>query len=387
MAELKAGYLMRILIISARYLPNRGGLETAVYETSRRMQTTGHTVEIVTNRYPKHLPAREKIKGIQVRRLLFLFPRIRHLKSRRFDLFIGGFIFLPITLLQLMKIIRTYRPDVVHLHYLSSNVGVFVWLLQRLLRFRLLVTLHGGDVDGEPMQSHFNLWLFCQVLQQADQVSACSQHLLNQALHLMPALAEKSIVIHNGVDAELFTNAEPFSHPRPYMCAVGQLVPHKGFQILIEAFAQANIVGQVDLLIAGDGIDRKTLQTQIDQRALHGQIQLLGPINREEVAALMRGSCTIIIPSIREPFGIVGLEAAASGNPMIVSQVGGLIEALTEATVTWVMPGNVHELTEALQRHAAAFCDSHPEPLPQNLQAAANADWSSSTRQYLEFLA
>ena len=157
---------MRVLIVTARYLPHRGGLERVVSEVSRQMRLDGHTVTIITNRYPQTLPKHDELDGIPVRRLRFLFPRITYLKSKRPDLWLAGLIFFPLTLFQLAVSFLSFRPDVVNLQYLSSP-GIFLWLLHHLFRFRFVVSLHGGDVDGEPRNSQFNRWLFNAVLDRA----------------------------------------------------------------------------------------------------------------------------------------------------------------------------------------------------------------------------
>ena len=65
---------MRILLIASRYFPHRGGLESVVYHLSYELQHQGHIVRIITNRYPRTLPAHEVIDGISVKRLHFLQP-------------------------------------------------------------------------------------------------------------------------------------------------------------------------------------------------------------------------------------------------------------------------------------------------------------------------
>lgn len=374
---------MRVLIVTARYLPHRGGLETVVCEVSRQMRLGGHTVTIITNRYPHTLPEHDELDGVPVRRLRFLFTRLTYLKSLRPDLWLAGLIFFPLTLFQLAASILSFRPDLVNLHYLGSP-GIFIWLLQRLFRFRLVVSLHGGDVDGEPHQSRFNRWLFNAVLDRAEKVTTCSQILLDQALNLAPEIAPKAQVIHNGVDAKLFTNATVYNHSQPYLFAVGQLVYHKGFDTLISAFALiSEQIPGVDLLIAGDGYEKEALRVQIQGEGMNGRMKLLGSVNREQVAALMRGSLAVVIPSRREPFGIVGLEAMASGRPIIAAQVGGLTEALAEANVIWVPVDDPDSLGAALR---TLFTD-HPrrrQAIKANQIYAQAYSWKRVSDKYLE---
>lgn len=362
---------MRVLIIPSRYLPHHGGLETTVREVSQQLVRSGHIVAIVTNRYPRRLPRHETIDNVPVTRLQFLYPQFAYLKAGRLDLWLGGLVYFPLTLLRLALILRAYKPDVVNLHYLGSP-SLFVWILHLLFRFPLVVSLQGGDVDAEPYRSRFNRWLFRAVLARADAVTACSRALLDQALQLVPDIASKACVIHNGVDAELFATAEPYSHPKPYILAVGQLLRHKGFDDLITAYAQAQpFLAHLDVLIAGDGPERQSLQAQVVANKLNDQVHFLGAVTREQVASLMRGAAVIVIPSRREPFGIVALEAMASGRPVVATPVGGLVEALEGAKVSWIEPGDPKSLQLALcQLARQAIADN-----PVNQAIAAKRDW------------
>ena len=373
---------MRIALIAARYLPNRGGLETVVHELAKQMQQAGHSLIIVTNRYPVRLPKFEPIDGIAVMRLHFLLPRLEYLKSRRFDLWLAGWLFCPLSLIELMVILRRFRPDIVNVQYLGIP-AFFVWIVQGLLRFRLVVSLHGGDVDSEPYKNRFNRWLFNAVLRRADHITACSKTLLDLALTLAPSVKTKAQVIHNGVDVMEFINAMPYRYPRDYVVGIGQLVKHKGFDVLIAAFAQICATWPaVDLLLAGSGPENEALQQQIHTAQLDSRIHLLGTVDHNQVASLMRGSRAIVIPSRREPFGIVGLEAMAAGRPIIASRVDGLAEALKGAEVNWFTSDDLSDLAQKLTgvlKQSAAGDATHNA----NQTSVQNQSWHSVAERYL----
>lgn len=378
---------MRIVLVAARYLPNRGGLETVVHEIAQQMQQAGHAVIIVTNRYPARLAKVERIDGIPVTRLRFLLPRWTYLRSRRRDLWLAGWFFFPLSLIDLCVILRRFHPDIVNVQYLGIP-AFFVWLLQGLFRVRLVVSLHGGDVDSEPYKNRFNRWLFNAVTRRADQVTACSKILLDQALTLAPDIKTKAQVIHNGVDAAQFINATPYTYPRCYLFGIGQLVQHKGFDLLIAAFAQiAAAWPDVDLLLAGGGPEHDALNQQIQAEQLDSRVHLLGVVDHSQVANLMRGSLAIIIPSRREPFGIVGLEAMASGRPIIASHIEGLVEALEGADVNWFasddLPGLTQTLNDVLENGSS---DGVLSPIADNHANQARVQtqsWQKVAERYL----
>ena len=376
----------RILLVTASYAPKVGGLETVVSYLASDFRLREYQVVVVTNRYPRTLPRYEELDGIRVRRLQFLYPRLTYLKSNRLGLWLAGWVLFPLTLAQLAVILLSFRPDVVNLHYLGSP-ALFVWLLQRLLRFRLIVSLHGGDVDGEPYRNRFSRRLFHAVLDGAERVTACSQALLDRALTLAPQVAPKATVIHNGVDVALFAQAEPYDHSRPYLFAVGQLARHKSFDTLIAAFARVSgRMPEVDLLIAGDGPEMGTLLAQIRTKELDGKVRLLGTVNRKQVASLMRGSLAVVIPSQREPFGIVALEAMASGRPIIATRIGGLMEALAAAQVVWVPADDPTSLAAALMTLSIDYSQQASMFRANQIKVQTHS-WRQISDQYLDVLA
>src|SRR5215813_6415511 len=100
---------MRILLITSRYLPHRGGMETVVREISAHMRVAGHEVKIVTNRFPRALPASEVIDNAAVTRLTFLYPELESLRSRRPDLFAAGLVYLPLSLSKLYRLLQGFK--------------------------------------------------------------------------------------------------------------------------------------------------------------------------------------------------------------------------------------------------------------------------------------
>jgi len=319
---------VKILLVTSRYLPHLGGLATVVHHLAQEMRHSGHDVLVVANRYPRSLPSKETIGGVRVKRLLFLYPQSRFLRQRRFDLLLASLWYAWRTTCQLAQVIRDYRPDVVNLHYLASP-GPFLWLLQPWLLFPWVVSLHGGDVRGEPYHSHFNGWLFRAAVSRANVITACSRRLADEATQLTPIPPGRLHVIHNGVDCQRFACAAPYAHPKSYIAAVAQLVPHKGFDLLINAFGDvAGMFPDVDLLIAGDGTCRGELAELISKRGLTERVRLLGSADESTVASLMTGCLFAAVPSRREAFGIVALEAMAAGKRVLATPVGGIPEFL-----------------------------------------------------------
>lgn len=317
---------MKILLVSSRYLPHRGGLESVVYHLAREFTRQGHAVRIVSNRYPRSLPAEETIDGVCVTRLHFILPDGEYLKRFRFDLWLAGLWFRFWTSFRLRTIMQEFQPDVVNNHYINEVAELTGVSLSET---PWIVSLHGGDVDGEPLMNAANRLRFQKITRRADGLTACSAFLANQAISLEPLLAGRIEVIHNGVNAVNFSNAKPPQNHPPYVFAVGQLMPHKGFDLLIRAFASlAEKYPAVELWIAGEGSQRPALEALIRENDMTARVRLLGRANENKVASLMAGALFIAMPSRREPFGIVALEGMAAGKCVLATPVGGLPEFL-----------------------------------------------------------
>ncbi len=374
---------MRIVLITARYLPHRGGLESVVAHLAQEYIKLGHSVRIVTNRYPRRLPAHEVIDGIQIDRLHFLLPDINYLRRYRLDLWFAGWWYRLATQRALRRIIAEFKPDIINSHYLNEAAEFSGRCLAGAAsRTPWIISLHGGDVDGEPYMSAARKERFVRLSRQANHLTACSGFLSAQAQKLETALKDKITVIHNGVDVQRFACASPYTADRPYIFAVGQLAPHKGFDLLIQAFAQvAPAYPQVQLRIAGDGMQRLLLEDLIRDQKLDDRVKLLGKVDEAQVASIMAGSLFIAMPSRREPFGIVALEGMAAGKPVLATPVGGLPEFLPVPPNRLVEP-ELPDWTQALDEWLGQALDGQLSALG-NQDEARRHDWSSVAQQYL----
>jgi glycogen(starch) synthase len=397
---------MRVLLISNTYAPVLGGVQTVTHNLAQHLLKSGHQVQVVTNRYPRSLAAEEMLDGVSIRRLLLLSPNIDSLQRRRPDLFLASFYCYPRSLWRLRNLMRSFRPEVVNVHFPDHQIR-FVLALRRRFSFRLVVSLHGDDIErvrssdsakgcdgSKDLVATKRLRL---ILREANAVTACSQHLLDQAILVEPSIAGKGHVIHNGIDPERFTNKSVHFHPRSYVLAFGRLTHKKGFDLLLQAFAQAGSAAtqEIDLIIAGEGEERNALERQAEQLALRSKVHFLGRATPKEVVQLLNGSLFVVIPSRWEPFGIVALEALAAGKPVLATKTGGLAEFLTEfkarseqatnspfasvPAVTLVDP-NVEELATGLGQ-MFELPNNHSEEM-RDYGIPENYNWAQVTRCY-----
>ena len=329
------------MLFASSYPPILGGVQTVAHTLARHLLCQGHEVRVVTSRYPRSLPAREMIDGVPVQRWLFLKPNTGYLRRGRPDLFLGSLYFCPVTRARLVHLMKTFRPEVVNVHFPDAQIPFVLWLRRRF-NFRLVVSIHGHEIErwfenGSPCGGHFPQAAtrhLRSILCVADAVTACSRHLLERAIQLEPSVAHKGYVIYNGVDPKRFKDKTAYRHPRPYILAYGRLTYQKGFDMLLAAFAQAVYEdNNVDLILAGNGEERKALEALACQFGLDGRVHFFGRATGDEVVRLLNGCLFVIVPSRRESFGIAALEALAAGKPVLATRVGGLGEFLTSFQV------------------------------------------------------
>jgi glycosyltransferase involved in cell wall biosynthesis len=353
----------------------------------------GHKVRVVTNRYPVKLPAKETIDGVRVDRLIFLSPNFDHLRRLRPDLFGASLFYGPQNHSKLRKVMQDFRPDVVNVHFPDHQIP-FILKLRDEFTFRLVVSLHGHDVerlDAESAEaketaqdSNSARAKLKSILSAADAVTACSRHILDKASQVEESVARKGHVIYNGVDLERFSNKACYSHPRPYVLAFGRLTHKKGFDLLLRAFAKAGSVNpSVDLIVAGDGEDRDELRSLVDELGLSQRIHFFGQASPNEIVELLNGSLFVAVPSRREPFGIVALEALAAGKDLLASETGGLGEFLSEIrepNVTLVEP-TTYGLANGLRKLLALKRNGSSEAT-KSIQAPGQYSWAKVAKRY-----
>jgi glycosyltransferase involved in cell wall biosynthesis len=248
---------------------------------------------------------------------------------------------LPGALSALRRAVLEARSEVVLVLAITSYAPYMVGLSRVA---PVVVSLEGGEPGGEFTA---NPRLLRRALRRATRVVACARSLAASARALAPDIEPRLTVIPNGVDPGRFGDGPAHRHSRPYIAAVGRLVPQKGFDVLLEAFASVPI--PVDLLIAGDGPERPRLERMCARLGIHGRVHLLGSLDAAAVAGLYRGSAVVAVPSRWEGLPLVCLEAMAIGRAVVASRVDGIPDAVVDGQTGLLVPRDDPEkLAEAL---------------------------------------
>lgn len=331
---LRAVSATRVLILSWEYPPIvEGGLARHVRKLSEQLVRDGVEVHVVT-RGGGRLDPHEDRHGVIVHRVREPdFPRddvdafiawVEHMnddmRAAGADLG-GGF-------------------DLVHSH--DWLVAAAARKLARRWKVPWLVTVHAteygrhqGWVKKHP-QSHIH-GVERRMVRGADRVITCSAYMREHVADAFGIAAGRVTVIPNGIDptdlqpvADLPRLRVQFAAPdEKLVLLVGRLVYEKGFHLALEAMpGLIERIGGVRFLVAGTGTAEAELKAQAEELGLMEHGTFIGWTGDDVLHSLYRIADLCLVPSIYEPFGLVALEAMASGCPTIVADTGGLREVV-----------------------------------------------------------
>jgi glycogen synthase len=328
---------MRVLILSWEYPPLiEGGLARHVRKLSENLVSQDVDVHVLT-RGMEESPAEEDIGGVLVHRVREperpreLGEFVTWVEHMNADMLAAG-----------VELGDRFEFDLVHGHdWLVAVAGDH---LAKRFRCPFVVTIHAtefgrhqGWVDKHP-QSHIHgveRW----ITNRADRVIACSYYMREQIADIFGVEEEKVAVIPNGIDPDdlqphdgpaLERLRREFAAPQERLVLlIGRLVYEKGFQLALEAMpALIERCPDTRFLVAGSGTHESELRRQAADLGLMEHGTFLGWIGDDVLHSLYRIADVCVVPSIYEPFGLVALEAMASGCPCIVADTGGLREVV-----------------------------------------------------------
>lgn len=228
---------------------------------------------------------------------------------------------------------RSWRPDVVHAHdWLVAHPAI---ALAQFYDVPMVSTIHAteagrhsGWVSGAvSRQVHaVESWL----VRESDSLITCSGSMAEEITELFgPGLAGIT-VIRNGIDAARW----PFAERRPRtgpaeLVYLGRLEYEKGVHDVIAALPRIRRTHPgTTLTIAGEGTQQDWLVEQARKHRVLKATRFAGHLDHAGLLAVLHRADAAVLPSHYEPFGIVALEAAAAGTPLVTSNIGGLGEAV-----------------------------------------------------------
>ncbi|MCW2969870.1 MAG: glycosyl transferase group 1 [Solirubrobacterales bacterium] len=330
----------RVLILSWEYPPViEGGLARHVRKLAEALVRRGATVDVLTRgneqRSENGLRGLDELGGLRVHRVREpTWPRdldrfVAWVQQMNEDMLAAG-----------EALAQETSYDLIHGHdWLVAHAAA---ALSERLEVPYVTTIHAtehgrhqGWVEDHP-QSHIHSverWM----AHRADAVIVCSYYMRGHVADIFDIDERRVAVIPNGVDpsdlrpsGDLGAMRREFAAPHEKLVLlVGRLVYEKGFQLALDALPGViQRVGNVRFLVAGSGTHEAELRSQAKRLGLSEHGTFLGWIGDDVLHSLYRISDLCVVPSIYEPFGLVALEAMASGCPCIVADTGGLREVV-----------------------------------------------------------
>lgn len=252
--------------------------------------------------------------------------------------------------LRLVRAIRRFAPDLVHLHTARATWlgGLAAWLAG----VPALTTRRMDRPVGRNARSRLiYTGLARATVAISPGVADCLRRggVPESRLRLIPSAVDPQRLVAQRSRAEVRTElgADPGEVVLLALCG---LVRRKGLDVLLRALRQLGDDGlRPAVWIAGDGPEGSALVSQARELGLHEQVSFLG--RRADVGDLLAGCDVFVLPSRREGLGVAALEAMAAGRPVVASRVGGLQDSVVdERTGLLVPPEDAESLAGALAR-------------------------------------
>lgn len=206
--------------------------------------------------------------------------------------------------------------------------------------------------EAKQMVKPFHIHFFKRAYERCEKLVLVSESLKKGIESLVPSAMERSIVIPNMIRKDLFTAPGKTRKTDPFVFLwAGRLEHVKGLDLLLEAVSSLRVRTDMEFLVrlAGKGSLRDELEKQAASRGLSERITFLGRISRMEMLKEMQGASCFVLPSRYEAFGVVLIEAMATGLPVIATRSGGPDFIVNTENGLLIEPENSQELTRAMQ--------------------------------------
>ena len=257
-------------------------------------------------------------------------------------------------------------PDVIYAHYMPCIA------MLRLVKQKYAIPVVGIEHWSELNKSKLPRRLM--------QTGRTAYALTDRLLAVSPSLQAQmkrhfcveSEVVSDMVSNVFLQSVIPEKTAKPFVwLAVGSLIQRKGYDELIEAFAQLDNAEQ--LIIVGSGPERERLHIQAEQLGIASRVRFTGMLDREAIASLMNESNAFVLPSRGETFGVAYIEAMAMGLPVIATRCGGPEHFVNSDNGLLVEMDNVEQLTKAMRQMEVAIGTYQTEKIRAYVQERFSA--------------
>ena len=355
-----------------------GGMQSQIYRLTSALDAAGVRQTVLTLRIPGaprswQLAPHSAVHGVRIP-VLPMRSRIRGMVDLNLSWALG-------VLARMVR--KRRRPDVLHVHCSGVIIPPLVgWLLTRLLRVPLVLTLHCSiTVTYHPMNpldralQPIARWVERRAMRAAARIVTLTPRTIPGLCAASGLGAERFAVLPDTIDADAFCAAATpqrieqlraqygLGTQRHIVGYVGRIAREKGWPIILD-IAERLRDEPIDWVVCGDGNERDLFDRELARRGLTDRFTVTGYVPNEDVAALMGTMDLLLMSSLHEEFGSVMLEAMSTGLPIIALDVGGIANVLDHGELGWLVP----------ERTPDAFAEAIRKAL-------ADPDWREQTAQ------
>jgi glycosyltransferase involved in cell wall biosynthesis len=354
---------MRLLMVTPRFLPELGGVETHVYETARRLVALGEDVTVLCTDTTGRLPRQETLEGVAVRRV--------RAHPERSDLRLAP---------SIGRVVQAGPWDLVHVQSYHTMVAPQAMLASARAGVPYVLSFHAGGHSGRlrSLARPAQQWALRPLLARAARLIALASFEIELYGRRLNLPQDRFVTVPNGANLpEIAPGDRPAVDP-DLIASVGRLERYKGHHRVIAALP--DVLAQrptARLWIAGSGpyrphLERLARRLGVSERV---EIRAVPPAERRAMATELSRAALVTLLSDFETHPIAALEAIALGRPVLVADTSGLSE-LAERGLARAIP-----LASSPSRTAAAIIEEMRRP--RRVQPQAVPTWDDCAERLL----
>ncbi len=355
---------MRIVMVSARYLPFAGGTETHVREVATRLARKGHSVTVLTGNPDGNLAAREILDGVQVVRLE-TFPKGR------------DWCFAP----GIFKAVAEGNWDLMHVQGYHTFLAPFAMIAAIRNRMPFVVTFHSGGHSSRfrTAMRRIQHKMLAPLTSRAAQLIGVSRFEADLFSENMAIARDRFAVIPNGARLPQTSNAQRTRGGEgKLIVSLGRLERYKGHHRVLAAFnVLAAKFPDLRLRLLGEGPYEASLRQQVARFGLEGRVEIgsIPAAERSAMADLLSSAALVVLLSDYEAHPVAVMEALSVKAPVLTTDTSGFQELAAEGLIRTVPLDASADLT------ARAMLDAMNEG-PVSMETTL-PDWDDCAGQLL----
>jgi glycosyltransferase involved in cell wall biosynthesis len=250
------------------------------------------------------------------------------------------------------------HPDIIHVH--RYEAGLLACRIKKKYDIPFFVTEHSSKFLYNELNLIENR-IAKKVFWESDKRIVVSAHLKDK---LENKFNIEFLIVPNGVDCEFFYIENKEKNKEYIIFSAGNLTKNKNHSLLIHAFSRFNnINSNSKLIIAGEGIEKDRIQNLIFDLNLTDKVTLTGRLDREKMRMYYSQMDLFVLPSHKETFGVVIIEALSSGKPVVSTKCGGPEDIISADFLGILCDSNIDSMLNAIKSVYANKDDYDPKKI------------------------